>query len=161
LPRKEFSETLKKLQTENRSLRGKVSYYKGIMGEHLLATAFLNRKRFKLSDFFENVADNTELNITKVRERFTLQRDDGKGMEIDIVAESDCGRVVLVEVRKKQVKTSFKDVEDFLEKVEAYKRLFPDKKVLPTFLSVGDFTGKAKQFCFTAGIGMAVELLHY
>ncbi len=33
---KEFGETIAKLQTENRSLRGKLSYYKGIVGEHLL-----------------------------------------------------------------------------------------------------------------------------
>ena len=45
-----------------------------------------------------NVTDTTELNITKVTERFLLSREDGKGMEIDIVAESDCGRVVLIEV---------------------------------------------------------------
>jgi hypothetical protein len=158
---KEFSEKLEKLETETRSLRGKLSYYTGIVGEHLLATAFRNRKRFRLSDFFENVADNTELNLTKVRERFPLQREDGKGMEIDIVAESNCGRVILVEVRKKQVKTGIKDVEDFLEKVEAYQLLFAEKDVLPAFLSVGDFTGEAKQFCETKGIGMAIKILHY
>ncbi|RKZ35733.1 MAG: hypothetical protein DRQ41_15500, partial [Gammaproteobacteria bacterium] len=93
---KEFSVIIEKLNTENRSLRGKLSYYIGIVGEHLLATAFRSRKRFRLSDFFENVADNTELNLISVRERFLLQREDGKGMEIDIVAESDCERVVLV-----------------------------------------------------------------
>ncbi len=157
----EFSKIIEKLNTENRSLRGKLSYYIGIVGEHLLATAFRNRKRFRLSDFFENVADNTELNITFVRERFLLQREDGKGMEIDIVAESNCGRVVLVEVRKKKVKTTLKEVEDFLEKVETYQLLFPERKVLSAFLSVGDFTGEAKPFCEARGIGMAVELLHY
>ncbi len=158
---KEFSQAIEKLQADNRSLRGKLSYYTGIVGEHLLATAFRSRKRFALSEFFENVADTTELNLTKVRERFPLQRDDGKGMEIDIVAESDCGRVVLVEVRKKQVKSSLKDMEDFLSKVEAYKVLFPEKIVLPAFLSLGDFTGTAKPFCEAQGIGMAVEILHY
>jgi len=158
---KEFSQAIEKLNTENRSLRGKLSYYIGIVGEHLLATAFRNRKRFRLSDFFEHVADRTELNITLVRERFLLQREDGKGMEIDIVAESDCGRVVLVEVKKKKVKTSIKAVADFWEKVEAYQRLFLERKVLPAFLSVGDFTEEAKQFCEARGIGMAIELLRY
>ncbi|MCK5524363.1 MAG: hypothetical protein KAI83_14620, partial [Thiomargarita sp.] len=157
----EFSMIIEKLNTENRSLRGKLSYYIGIVGEHLLATAFRNRKRFRLSDFFENVADHTELNITFVRERFLLQREDGKGMEIDIVAESNCGRVVLVEVRKKKVKTTLKEVEDFWEKVETYQLLFPERQVLPAFLSVGDFTGEAKPFCEAQGIGMAIELLHY
>jgi hypothetical protein len=51
-------------------------------------------------------------------------------------------------------------VEDFLEKTEAYKQLFPEKIVLPAFLSVGDFTREAKQFCEAEGIGMAVEILH-
>jgi hypothetical protein len=157
---KEFSQILEKLKAENRSLRGKLSYYTGIVGEHLLATAFRSRKRFKLSDFFENVTDTTELNLTQVRERFPLQRQDGKGMEIDIVAESACGRVVLIEVRKKQVKTNLKDVEDFYEKVKAYQQLFTPNQVLPAFLSVGDFTGEAKQYCLDKGIGMAVEIKH-
>jgi predicted RecB family endonuclease len=47
------------------------------------------------------VKDNTILNIQKVKERVIIQREDGKTMEIDIVAESSCGRVVLVEVKKK------------------------------------------------------------
>lgn len=157
---KEFSKKLEKLQAENRSLRGKLSYYTGIVGEHLLATAFRNKKRFLLSDFFENITDTTELNITKVRERFLLQRENGKGMEIDIVAESKCERVILVEVKKKQVKTGLKDVEDFQEKVDAYQQLFPEKMVLPAFLSLGDFTGEAKQYCLDMGIGMAVSIKH-
>jgi len=158
---KEFSEIIEKLDAENRSLRGKLSYYIGIVGEHLLATAFRSRKRFRLSDFFENVADNTELNIISVRERFLLQREDGKGMEIDIVAELDCERVILVDVRKRKVKTTLKDVEDFWEKVETYKLHFPDRKILPAYLSVGDFTGDAKPFCKARGISMAVKLLRY
>jgi hypothetical protein len=157
---KEFSGIIEKLQTENRSLRGKLSYYTGIVGEHLLATAFRNKKRFMLSDFFENVTDTTKLNITFVRERFRLQRENGKGLEIDLVAESDCGRVILVEVKKKKVKTGFEDLEDFLEKVEIYKQLFPEQIVLPAFLSLGDFTKKAKQYCLDMGIGMAVEIKH-
>jgi hypothetical protein len=73
-------------------------------------------------------------------------------MEIDIVVESDCGRVILVEVRKEQVKMGIKEMADFLEKVEAYKQLFPEKIVLPAFLSLGDFTFEAKQYCFDKGI---------
>jgi hypothetical protein len=157
---KEFTQTIEKLQAETRSLRGKLGYYTGIVGEHLLATAFRSKKRFGLSDFFDNVTDPTELNITKVRERFPLQREDGKNMEIDIVAESNCGRVILVEVRKKKIKMGSKEMEDFWEKVEAYKLLFPEKIVLPAFLSLGDFTGEAKQYCLDKGIGMAVEIKH-
>jgi hypothetical protein len=84
------------------------------VGEHLLATAFRSHKRFGLSDFFENVTDTTELNITKVTERFFLSREDGKGMEIDIVAESDCGRVVLIEVRKEEGKDNCQRSRRFL-----------------------------------------------
>jgi hypothetical protein len=35
----EFSEKIKKLKAENRSLQGKLNHYAGIVGEHLLATA--------------------------------------------------------------------------------------------------------------------------
>ena len=45
----EFNETTEKLQAENRSLRGKLSYYTGIVGEHLLATALRNKKRLASS----------------------------------------------------------------------------------------------------------------
>jgi hypothetical protein len=158
---KEFSQKLEKLQAENRSLRGKLNYYTGIFGEHLLATTFRSRKRFALSTFFDNVNDNAQLNLINVKERFRLKREDGKGIEIDIVAESDCGRVVLVEVKKKQVKTNLNEVKEFIEKVETYKGQFSDKIILPAFLSLGDFTEEAKQFGFETGIGMAVKLLHY
>ncbi len=50
---------------------------------------------------------------------------------------------------------------DFWEKVEAYQRLFPDRNILPAFLSVGDFTAEAKPFYEARGIGVAVELLRY
>jgi hypothetical protein len=158
---KSLVKSLKNCKPENRSLRGKLSYYTGIVGEHLLATAFRSKKRFGLSDFFDNVTDPTELNITKVRERFPLQREDGKNMEIDIVAESNCGRVILVEVRKKKIKMGSKEMEDFWEKVEAYKLLFPEKIVLPAFLSLGDFIEEARQFCEKQGIGMATKISHF
>ena len=51
---------------------------------------------FALSIFFQNVLDSTRLNLTDVKERVQIQRDDGKNLEIDIVANSSCGRVVLV-----------------------------------------------------------------
>ncbi len=76
-----------------------------------------------------------------------VQRDDGKQMEIDVRAESSCGRVVLVEVKKTQAKTGLKGVEDFQEKVKVYAKQFPDKIILSAFLSLGGFTDEARQFC--------------
>jgi len=90
-------------------------------------------ERFALSAFFQNAADTTRLNLIDVKERVHIQREDGKSMEIDIVANSNCGRVVLVEVKKTQDKTGFKTVEDFQEKVEIYKTLFPEKTILPFY----------------------------
>jgi hypothetical protein len=68
--------------------------------------------------------------------------------------------VILVEVRKKKIKMGSKEMEDFWEKVEAYKQLFPEKIVLPAFLSLGDFTLEAKQYGLDKQIGMALEIKH-
>jgi hypothetical protein len=128
------------------------------MAENLLATALRSTKRFSLSKFFKNVKDNTALNIQKVKERVHIQREDGKNMELDIVAESSCGRVVLVEVKKTQTKMSLNKIEDFQEKVEVYKTLFPDAIILAAYLSLGGFTDEASDFCLKHGIAVAERI---
>jgi len=158
---KEFSEKLEALKTENRSLRGRLNYYTGIVGEHLIATAFRSQKRFALTKFFSSVTDTTELNLINVRERVKLQREDGKTLEIDIVAESSCGRIVLIEVKKRQQKSTLQMIEDFQEKVDAYQKQFPDALILPAFLSLGGFTKEAESLCEIKGIGMAERIEHY
>ncbi len=158
---KEFSDKIQHLQKENRSLRGKLNYYAGIVGEHLLATAFRNQKRFVLTEFFQNVTDNTRLNIINVKERVKIQRDDGKEMEIDIVAHSSCGRAILVEVKKTQEKIGLNIVEDFQEKVEVYRKQFPEHTLLPACLFLGGLRTEALQFCEAQGIAIATEIKHY
>ena len=111
--------------------------------------------------FFVNVSDNTELELTVVKQRVLIQRQDGQVFEIDIVAESSCGRVVLVEVKKRQTKSSVEMVDEFLDKIEAYQQKFPDAVILPAFLSLNGFTSKAKSLCETNGIGMAEKIQHY
>jgi RecB family endonuclease NucS len=96
--------------------------------------------------------DTTELNLIHVQERFPLLRLNGKAMNIDIVAESSCGRVVLVEVKKRLQKSTPKMVEDFLEKVAMYQKQFPDRQILPAFFSATGFTKKAKELCDKRGV---------
>ncbi|TGO02784.1 hypothetical protein PN36_19240 [Candidatus Thiomargarita nelsonii] len=157
----EFAEEIAKLTHKNRQLQGKLNHYAGKFAEHILATAFRSRKRFALSKFFQNVLDTTPLNLQKVKERVVIQREDGKAMEIDIVAESVCGRVVLVEVKKTQTPIGLTLVEDFQEKVEVYQSHFPDAMVLPAYFSYGGFVDKAHDFCVEHGIGMAEEILEW
>jgi hypothetical protein len=88
----EFRTQIEDLRAENQKLRGLLNNLSGKMAEHQLAMAFRSRKHFALSVFFENVNDTTPLNIINVRERVIFQREDGKKMEIDIVAESKCGQ---------------------------------------------------------------------
>ena len=160
--KQEFLDQVGTLSLENKRLRGQLSSLSGKMAEHQLAMAFRSRKRFALSLFFQNVLDTTVLNITSVKERVLIQRDDGKNMEIDIVATSSCGRVVLVEVKKTQAKTGLKKVEDFQEKVLVYQENHPDKKVLPAFLSLGGFTEQeALPFCNAQGIATATSIEEY
>ncbi len=156
--KQEFAEIIAQLKHKNRQLQGKVNYYSGKFAEHILATAFRSQKRFALSQFFQNVLDTTPLNIQKVRERVHIQRSDGKMLEIDIVAESSAHRVVLVEVKKRDVKIGLNHVEDFQEKVEIYKNQFPEAIVLPAYLSLGGFVSEARDFCLERGIAIAERI---
>jgi hypothetical protein len=56
--------------------------------------------------------------------------------ELDVVAESDCGRLIVAEVKKQKTAIGKNLVEDFAEKVESYAENFPGKKILPAFLSL-------------------------
>jgi hypothetical protein len=156
--KQEFADQIAELQKQNKQLKGKINYLSGKMAENQLATALRSKKRFSLSKFFQNVKDNTALNIQKVKERVHIQREDGKNMEIDIVAESSCGRVVLVEVKKTQTKMSLNKIEDFQEKVKVYKATFPDAIVLAAYLSLGGFTDEASDFCLRHGIAVAERI---
>ena len=88
----------------------------------------------------------------------TIQREDGKGMEIDIVANSDCGRVILVEVKKTQDKTGLTAVNNFQEKVVVYGKLFAEKTILSAYLSLGGFSKDAQQFCDAQNIATAERI---
>jgi hypothetical protein len=156
--KQEFADQIAELKKEKKQLQGKLNYLSGKIAENILATALRNKKRFKLSTFFQNVKDNTALNIQKVKERVHIQREDGKNMEIDIVAESSCGRVVLVEVKKTLSKIGLNKLEDFQEKVEVYKTTFPDVIVLAAYLSLGGFTDEAGDYCLEHGIGVAEKI---
>jgi hypothetical protein len=50
-------------------------------------------------------------------------------------------------------------LEDFQEKVEVYKTLFPDAIVLAAYLSLGGFVQKAGDFCLEHGIAVAEKIL--
>jgi len=156
--KQEFHKQVDSLTMENRKLRGLLNNLSGKLAEHQLASAFRSRKRFALSLFFPDVTDTTRLSITQVKERVIFQREDGKGMEIDVVAESSCGRVVLVEVKKTQTKIGLAILEDFQEKVDVYGKLFADKTILPAFLSLGGLTKEAREFCQVQGIGTAERI---
>jgi hypothetical protein len=156
--KQEFSEKCDEVFAENKRLRGMVNYLSGKLAEYQLATAFRSKKRFALSEFFQNVTDNTVLNIIEVKERIQFQRQDGKLMEIDIAAISDCGRCVLVEVKKTKVKTPVNIIDDFQEKVEVYQALNSDNVILSGFLSLGGFTDEAIDKCQRLGIAMAEDM---
>ena len=143
----------------------------GEIAEMQLAHAMRSRKQFKLSDFFDlhfegiKTIDDVALNIIDVKLRFPFQRDDGKNMELDIVARASCGAVLLVEVKKRAVKTDIKMVEDFLEKVVAFKTcpIEPDAErvVLPAFLSLGGFTKDALALCGQKGIAVSNKIRYF
>ncbi|MCP4699694.1 MAG: hypothetical protein GY862_23015, partial [Gammaproteobacteria bacterium] len=93
--------------------------------------------------------------------RVLIQRENGKGGELDIVAESSDERVLLVEVRKRKDKSNSRDVEDFQEKAALYQTQNPEKSILTAFLSLGGFTGKARLLCEQFGIAWAEEISYF
>ncbi|MCP4679746.1 MAG: hypothetical protein GY854_30500, partial [Deltaproteobacteria bacterium] len=116
----EFHERIVQLKKDKNRLQGMLNNLVGKFAELQLAGAFRSRKRFALSDYFTGVRDDARLNIIDVRDRVLFQRDDGKNMEVDVHAESSCGRVALVEVKKTESKIGVGDVRIFIEKLEAY-----------------------------------------
>ncbi|TGO02471.1 hypothetical protein PN36_24370, partial [Candidatus Thiomargarita nelsonii] len=156
--KQDFRDKIAVLKAKEQKLQGKLNQLSGKMAEHLLAIAFRRHRYFKLSDFFQDVLDMARLNIVEVRERVIIQRDDGKNMELDVVAKSKCGRVILVEVKNTTDKIGLNLVETFQEKVEVYGKLFPDKKILPAFLSLAGFHTDAIKYCQVQGIGTADEI---
>lgn len=159
--REDFNKKLTELKKEKKSLQGRLNNLVGKFAEFQLMTDFRTRKRFPLSVYFKGVKDTSELNIIDTKMRVKFQRDDGKEMEIDVLAESDCGRVVLAEVKKTKDPTSLKAVQDFQEKIKVYSTLFPDKILLPVFLSVGGFTKEALILCQNLEIGTAEQIVYY
>ncbi len=159
--KREFTAEIAQLTRKNKQLQGKLNHYAGKFAEHILAVAMRNRKRFALSLFFSNVTDTTPLNLQKVKERVHIQREDGKNLELDIVAESSDERVVLVEVKKTQTPIGSQLITDFQEKVKIYQTQFPDVKFLAAYLSLGGFTKSARDLCVAHDIGMAEEILEW
>jgi len=158
--RQEFSTKIAELQHENRRLRGMLNHLSGRLAENLLANELKARKRVRLADYFPNLTAGVELNLIDVRERVSFQRADGKGQEIDVLAQANDGRVLLVEVRKRQEKMGLTTVSDFRDKVNAYAQQFPQQVVLPAFLALGGFTPEAEHFCNQQGIGMAEQIVY-
>lgn len=157
----DFKAEIERLKKDRDQLQGRLNNLVGQFAEFQLFIDFRTRQRFPLSVYFEGVKDDTRLNITEVRMRDKFQRQDGKEMEIDVLAESACGRCVLVEVKKTKVKSGVAQIRLFLEKTDAFAKRFPKKTILPAFLSVGGFTRPAKRLCNDNGIGMAERIRYF
>jgi len=121
-------------------LRGKLNHLVGQTAEYQLANDFRSRKRFQLQEYFRGVTDDAKFNIVDARTRYIIQRPDGKKGELDVVATSNDGRVVIVEI------------------AALYQELHSEKSIIPAFLSLGGFTKEALKLCQERGIAWADEL---
>ncbi len=153
-----FHEEIRRLQKEKQSLQGMVNHLSGMMAEHLLFNEFRSRKRFRLSRYFSGVSDDADLNIIDARMRVKFQRPDGREMEIDVLAASDCGRVVAVEVKNAKTPAGAPVITDFLEKADAWAALHPEHSVIRAFFSFGGFTQEAAALCAEKRVATATRL---
>ncbi|MCP4107865.1 MAG: hypothetical protein GY749_20360 [Desulfobacteraceae bacterium] len=159
--KQEAQEQIRELEREKKRLQGMLNNISGKFAESQLAISFRSKKRFVLSDYFTGISDTARLNIVNVRQRVPIQRENGKNMELDIVAESDCGRVAVVEVKKWKTRIGKIIAEDFAEKLEVYAKTVPDRTILPGILSLGGFTEEALQYCKDRGIGTAEQIAFF
>jgi len=153
----EFSTRIDELEKDKKQLQGRNNYLEGMLAEHLLAVELRAKKHVQLSAYFTGLADVGPLNLIDIQERVAYHRSDGKSEEIDIIAKTDDGRVLMVELRKRQAKTGIKVVTDLRDNAIDYAQQY-NVLVLPAFLSLGGFTDAAKTFCVENGIGMAEEI---
>jgi len=159
--KQDFNVQLDRLKEEKNSLQGRLNNLVGKFAEFQLFTDFRTRQHFPLSVYFDDITDDKQLNITDVRLRDKFQRADGKEYEIDVRADSACGRTVLVEVKKTVQRTGIGAVRKFYEKAEAFAKRFPEKIALLAFLSIGGFTRDALRFCKENGIGTAEKIVYF
>jgi len=111
--------------------------------------------------FYFEIKESKILNIIEVKQRICLQRENDKRMELDVVAESDCGRMVVVEVKKRKTPVGKNVVEDFVDKLAVYAKQIPDNTILPVFLALGGFRKDARQLCEKHGIGTAERIAYF
>ncbi|MCE7984831.1 MAG: hypothetical protein DYG89_26970 [Caldilinea sp. CFX5] len=157
--KQEFHQTIQALRTDKRRLQGHLNHLQGLLAEHLLAVEFRSRKRFALTDYFSGLPDNRKLTMVDVQERVTIQRPNGKAEEIDLIAKTREGIVVMVEVRKRQEPTDLPAVTELRDNVAHYAAQ-QGVVVWPAFLSLGGFPAEAKAFCHTHGIGIAEQMVY-
>lgn len=150
----DFQKQIDQIEKEKKSLRGRLNQLVGKFAEYQLATDMRTRKRFSLSVYFSDIKERKTLNIIDVKLHVKFQRDDGKEMEIDIMATSDCNRVVLIEVKKWKNKVGVQIIRDFIEKTNVYQRQ-TKKIIISAILAAGGFSAHAKKLCQEKKVGMA------
>ena len=153
----EFEARIAALEADKQRFQGRNSYLEGMMAEHLLAVELRVKEDIRLANYFTGMDHIAPMTLIDVQERVPYRRTDGKSEEIDIIAKADDGRVLMVEVRKRQEKTGIKAVRGLRNNAVDYAQQH-DVVVLPAFLSWGSFTEQAKAFCVKQGIGMAEEI---
>jgi hypothetical protein len=158
---KEFRREMTELKKDKKRLQGMLNNLTGKMAEIQLAASFRTRKRFPLSDYFEGIENKEPVNMISVLTRVIIQRDDNKNLEVDVLGESSCGRLIAVEVKKREVKTGKNVVEDFLEKAGLLKKRNPGKEIVSCVLSLGGFTEEALVLCRDKGIGWSEVIRVY
>lgn len=97
--------------------------------------------------------------MVDVQERVPIQRSDGKPEEIDLIAQTREGIVLMVEVRKRQEPTDLPTVTELYDNATHYAAQ-QGVVVWPAFLSLGGFTAEAKAFCHAHGIGLAEQMVY-
>lgn len=157
------------MKAKNRSLQGMLNQSQGELAEYQLAFELRNRGCFTLRNYFEGLENGAlEFTINEMTRRFFIQSGDHPKQELDLrvlgtvkIGDRTETRSLLIEVKKKQVRVDLKTVQDFADKVQFYRSVYPEETPIQAFLALGGFTDEAILFCRKHRIGTASEIHHH
>jgi hypothetical protein len=148
-------EQIAQLKKEKKQLLGQLSNLTGRVAEMQLANSLRSRKKITIDEYFQGAAHTEPLDMIAVRTRVFIQRPDGKNLELNVLAESACGHLLVVEVKKTKTKTGFNIIKAFLEKANVLAAERPEQTVIPAVLSLGGFTEEAQELLMEQGVAAA------
>ncbi len=157
----EYRIQMEKIIRENRSLRGRLNYYKGHITEYFIKQDLLKARRVgrRLADLVENCPKGVDFaEYESVRSQVRIKGQDTREFELDLYArpkgKPQASLVFEIKNRASGL-TGRKEAEAFCEKLLMVRSIEQDERIFGVFVSVRGFTPDARKLLLDAGIMIA------